>query len=253
MTDRGRKDEVLLITGGSRGIGAAVATSAAARGWTVCFTYQREAVLAEDLVAGIESRGGRASAVRADMTSEPDILHAFEVADGMGTLTRLVANVGIVDVHSRVDELTVERIERIMAVNVVAPIVCCREAVLRMSTKHGGEGGSIVLVSSVASRLGGANDYVDYAASKGAIDTLGHGLALEVASEAVRVNVVRPGLIDTDIHASGGQPDRAVRNAKFIPMGRAGSAGEVAEAVIWLLSDEASYCTGAILDVAGGR
>ena len=171
----------------------------------------------------------------------------------MGPLTALVANAGIAGPKARVDELTVERVERILAVNVLGTIVCCREAVRRLSTRHGGRGGSIVLVSSAAARLGGSNEYVDYAASKGAVDTLGLGLAKEVAAEGVRVNVVRPGIIDTEIHARGGQPNRIEQMLPLLPMGRAGEAAEIADAVVWLLGDEASYCTGSILDVAGGR
>jgi NAD(P)-dependent dehydrogenase (short-subunit alcohol dehydrogenase family) len=184
---------------------------------------------------------------------EADVLAAFAAADAMGPLTALVANAGIAGPKSRVDELGVERVERILAVNVVGTIVCCREAVRRFSTLHGGRGGSIVLVSSAAARIGGSGEYVDYAASKGAVDTLGVGLAREVAAEGIRVNVVRPGVIDTDIHATGGQPDRVARLAPLLPTGRAGEAHEIAAAIVWLLGDDASYCTGSILDVAGGR
>ena len=208
---------------------------------------------AASVVAEIEESGGVARAVRADNAVEADVLAAFAAADTMGPLTALVANAGIAGPKSRVDELSVERVERILAVNVVGTIVCCREAVRRFSTLHGGDGGSIVLVSSAAARIGGSGEYVDYAASKGAVDTLGIGLALEVAAEGIRVNVVRPGVTDTDIHATGGQPDRVARLTPLLPIGRAGEADEIAAAIVWLLGDDASYCTGSILDVAGGR
>jgi NAD(P)-dependent dehydrogenase (short-subunit alcohol dehydrogenase family) len=230
-----------------------VARAAAAAGWAVCLTYNDDATAAASVVAEIEGAGGIASAVRADVAVEADVLGAFAAAEAMGPLTALVANAGIAGTKSRVDELSTERVERILTVNVLGTIVCCREAVRRMSTRHGGRGGSIVLVSSAAARLGGSNEYVDYAASKGAVDTLGVGLAKEVATESVRVNVVRPGVIDTEIHARGGQPNRIEQMLPLLPMGRAGEAAEIAAAVVWLLGDEASYCTGAVLDVTGGR
>jgi NAD(P)-dependent dehydrogenase (short-subunit alcohol dehydrogenase family) len=232
---------VLLVTGGSRGIGAAVARAAMDAGWTVCITYRSDASAAETI--------GAARAVQADVAVEGDVVRAFEAASELGPLTAFVANAGIVAPKARVDELTVERIERMLAVNVLGTIVGCREAVRRMSTRHGGSGGSIVLVGSAASRIGGSGEYVDYAASKGAIDTLGLGLAREVAEEGIRVNVVRPGFIDTSIH----EPGRLERVVSAAPMKRAGTPDEVAAAVVWLLGEGASYTTGALLDVTGGR
>jgi NAD(P)-dependent dehydrogenase (short-subunit alcohol dehydrogenase family) len=243
----------ILITGGSRGIGAAAARRAAAAGWAVCLTYRSDQAAASSVVAAIEREGGRAAAVRADVAVEADVVAAVEAAATLAPLGAVVANAGIVGEKSRVDELGVERIERILATNVTGAFVTCREAVKRLSTAHGGPGGSIVLVSSAASRLGSPGEYVDYAASKAAVDTLGLGLAKEVADEGVRVNVVRPGVIDTELHASGGQPDRVARLAPGLPMGRAGTADEIAAAIVWLASDEASYVTGSVLDVAGGR
>ncbi len=246
-------ERVVLVTGGSRGIGAAVAQRAAAAGWSVCLTYRADASAAASVVAAIENDGGTASAVRADVSVENDVLAAFAAADQLGPVTGLIASAGIVAPKARVDQVSAERVERLLAVNILGPVLCCREAVLRMSSLHGGPGGSIVLVSSAASRLGSAGEYVDYAASKGAVDSLGLGLARETATEGIRVNVVRPGIIDTGIHASGNQPDRVARIGPTIPMGRAGTAAEVAAAACWLLSDDAAYCTGSILDVAGGR
>jgi NAD(P)-dependent dehydrogenase (short-subunit alcohol dehydrogenase family) len=239
---------VVLITGGSRGIGAAAARRCAAGGWTVCLTYRADRAAAEAVAAEV---GG--TAVQADVAVEADVVRAFAAADALGPVTGLVANAGAVAPRARVDELDVARVERVLAVNVVGAIVCCREAVRRMSTRHGGAGGSIVLVSSAAARLGSPGEYVDYAASKAAVDTLGLGLAKEVAAEGVRVNVVRPGIIDTELHASGGQPDRVARLGPSAPLGRAGTAGEIAAAIAWLLGDDASYCTGSVLDVTGGR
>ena len=244
---------VLLVTGGSRGIGAAVARSAARAGWAVCLTYREDAAAAAEVTDAIEADGGAAGSVRADVSVEADVLAAFAAADALGPLTALVANAGIVGARARVDEMSAERVERMLAVNVLGTVLCCREAVRRMSTRHGGGGGSIALVSSAASRLGSPGEYVDYAATKGAVDTLGIGLAREVAAEGIRVNVVRPGIIETDIHASGGQPDRVERLGPVVPLGRAGRAEEVAAAVLWLLGEEAGYCTGSLLDVAGGR
>jgi NAD(P)-dependent dehydrogenase (short-subunit alcohol dehydrogenase family) len=235
---------VALVTGGSRGIGEAAARAAAAAGWTVCLTYRADAEAAE--AVALETGG---MAVQADVAGEADVLRAFRAADELGPLTAMVANAGIAAPKARVDELSAERVERMFAVNVVGAFLCCREAVRRMSTHHGGNGGSIVLVGSAASRIGSPGEYVDYAASKGAVDTLGIGLAREVAQEGVRVNVVRPGLIDTEIH----EPGRLRRVAPLVPMGRAGTADEVAAAIVWLLGDDASYTTGALLDVSGGR
>ncbi|SDC20000.1 NAD(P)-dependent dehydrogenase, short-chain alcohol dehydrogenase family [Geodermatophilus telluris] len=244
---------VLLVTGGSRGIGAATARAAAAAGWSVVLTYRDDEAAAAAVVADVQAAGRPGLAVRADVAVEDDVLAAFAAAERLGPLTGLVANAGVVAPRARVDELTAERVQRVLAVNVLGAVLCCREAVRRMSTRHGGTGGSVVLVSSAASRLGSPGEYVDYAASKGAVDTLGIGLAREVAGEGVRVNVVRPGIVETDIHASGGQPDRVARIAPTVPMGRAGLPGEVAAAVLWLLGEESGYCTGSLLDVSGGR
>ncbi|HYI32038.1 MAG TPA: SDR family oxidoreductase [Glaciibacter sp.] len=242
-----------VITGGSRGIGSATAIAAAHAGWSVLLTCQHDEQSAATVVETIRSVGGLASFIRADMAEEDDIAAIFESADKLGAVTAFVANAGIAAAQSRVDELTASRITEILAVNVVGPLLACGHAVRRMSTRHGGAGGGIVLVSSAASRLGAPGEYVDYAASKGAIDTLGIGLSREVASEGIRVNVVRPGIIDTDMHARNGRPDRAKNLAATIPMQRAGHPAEVAAGIIWLLGDDASYCTGSILDIAGGR
>jgi NAD(P)-dependent dehydrogenase (short-subunit alcohol dehydrogenase family) len=244
---------VLLVTGGSRGIGAATARAAAEAGWSVALTYRDDEAAAAAVVADVEAAGRAAVAVRADVAVEGDVLAAFAAAERLGPLTGLVANAGVVAPRARVDEYTAERVQRLLAVNVLGTVLCCREAVRRMSTRHGGAGGSVVLVSSAASRLGSPGEYVDYAATKGAVDTLGLGLAREVAGEGIRVNVVRPGIVDTGIHAAGGQPDRVARLAPTVPMGRAGRADEVAAAVVWLLGEGSGYCTGSVLDVAGGR
>ena len=247
-------DRVAVITGGSRGIGRATALAAAARGFRVVVGYVSNKAAADQVVASIEAKNGKAIAVKCDVAEESDILKLFEAADKFGTLGALVNNGGIVGKSSvRVDEMSAERIQRVMAINVTGSILCAREAVKRMSTKHGGKGGVIVNLSSAAAKLGGANTYVDYAASKGAIDSLTIGLGHEVAGEGIRVVGIRPGLIDTEIHASGGEPDRAHRLAHMVPMKRVGTAEEIANAIVWLMSDDASYVTSAILDVSGGR
>jgi NAD(P)-dependent dehydrogenase (short-subunit alcohol dehydrogenase family) len=247
-------DKVAIITGGSRGIGRATAIAAAKRGYRVVVGYASNHAAASEVVATIERSNGKAVAVKCDVAEESEILNMFEAGDKLGTLGALVNNGGIVSQSGvRVDEMSIERIQRVMAINVTGNILCAREAVKRMSTKHGGKGGVIVNLSSAAAKLGGANTYVDYAASKGAIDSFTIGLAQEVAGEGIRVVAIRPGLIDTEIHASGGDPDRAHRLSHLVPMKRVGSAEEVANAVVWLMSDESSYVTSAILDVSGGR
>ena len=246
-------DKVVIITGGSRGIGRATAIAAAARGFRVVVGYASNETAARDVVSRIESSNGKAVAVKCDVGAEADILALFKAADDFGTLGALVNNAGIVGITSRVDEMSAERIQRMMAVNVTGSILCAREAVKRMSTRHGGKGGVIVNLSSVAAKLGSPNTYVDYAASKGAINSFTIGLGHEVAGEGIRVAAIRPGLIDTDIHASGGEPDRAQRLSHMVPMKRVGTADEIANAIVWLMSDEASYVTSAILDVSGGR
>jgi NAD(P)-dependent dehydrogenase (short-subunit alcohol dehydrogenase family) len=247
-------DKVVIITGGSRGIGRATAIAAAARGYQICIGYASNEAAANSVVSAIEGTNGKAIAVKCDVGEERDILKLFEAADKLGTLGALVNNAGIVGKSGvRVDEMSAERIQQMMAINVTGSILCAREAVKRMSTKHGGKGGVIVNLSSVAARLGAPNTYVDYAASKGAIDSFTIGLGYEVAGEGIRVAAIRPGLIDTDIHASGGEPDRAHRLAHMVPMKRVGSAEEIANAIVWLMSDDASYVTSAILDVSGGR
>jgi NAD(P)-dependent dehydrogenase (short-subunit alcohol dehydrogenase family) len=247
-------DKVAIITGGSRGIGRATAIAAAKRGYKIVVGYASNQAAASEVVSIIERSNGKAIAVKCDVAEESEILGMFEAADKLGTLGALVNNGGIVSRSGvRVDEMSIERIQRVMAINVTGNILCAREAVKRMSTKHGGKGGVIVNLSSVAAKLGGANTYVDYAASKGAIDSFTIGLGHEVAGEGIRVAAIRPGLIDTEIHASGGEPDRAHRLAHMVPMKRVGSAEEIANAIVWLMSDEASYVTSAILDVSGGR
>jgi NAD(P)-dependent dehydrogenase (short-subunit alcohol dehydrogenase family) len=249
MTSRG----VLVVTGGSRGIGAATALLAAERGYDVVVNYVGNVEAAERVCATIHQAGGKAVAVRGDVSDEADVEHIFSAADRLGTLAGLVNNAGIVARTSRVDAMDAARISRILAVNVTGSILCAKAAILRMSTKHGGKGGNIVNLSSAATKLGSPGVYVDYAAAKGAIDTFTVGLALELASEGIRVNAVRPGIIDTEIHASGGEPDRVAQIAPSLPMKRAGTSEEVALAILWLLSDEASYTTGTTIAVTGGR
>ena len=245
---------VVLITGASRGIGAATALLAARRGYVVAVNYTANSLAADEVVRQIRADGGNAMAIQADVGVEADIVHLFNQVDAkLGRLSALVNNAGVVDVGARVDEMSAARLQRMFTINIVGSFLCAREAVKRMSTKHGGAGGVIVNVSSAAARIGGGGQYVDYAASKGAIDTFTLGLAKEVAQEGIRVNAVRPGIIDTDIHASGGQPDRARQMAPMVPMQRPGSALEVAKAIVWLMSEESSYTTGSFVDVAGGR
>ncbi|WP_105385614.1 SDR family oxidoreductase [Neorhizobium alkalisoli] len=245
---------VLLVTGGSRGIGAAVSLLAASQGWRVAVNYTSNRQAAEEVVAAIETAGGEAIAIKADIGNAAEIVAMFEAVDRhFGRLDGLVNNAGVVDQPQRVDEMSADRLDRMMRINVTGAILAAGEAVRRMSTKHGGRGGTIVNISSMAAKLGSPSQYVDYAASKAAIDTLTIGLAREVAAEGVRVNAIRPGVIDTELHASGGLPDRARDMAPNVPMQRPGRADEVADAVLYLLSPAASYITGAILDVSGGR
>ena len=246
--------KTLLITGGSRGIGAATALLAASQGYSVAVNYATHSAAADEVVRKIRAAGGRAFSVQADVAVEKDIMAMFKKIDiEFGRLDALVNNAGVVDQTSRVDAMTLARLQRMFAVNVFGSFLCAREAVKRMSTRGGGIGGAIVNVSSAAARIGSPGQYVDYAAAKGAIDTFTLGLAKEVAAEGIRVNAVRPGIIETDIHASGGLPNRARDVAPQVPMQRAGSADEVAQSIVWLLSDSASYTTGALLDIAGGR
>ena len=246
--------KVVLITGGSRGIGAATALLAARQGYAVAVNYAANALAADDVVRLIRASGGTAITVRADVANEHEVVAMFEAVDAqLGRLTALVNNAGVVDATSRVDAMQLARLQRMFAINVFGSFLCAREAVLRMSTRYKGEGGAIVNVSSAAARLGSPGQYVDYAAAKGAIDSFTLGLAKEVAAEGIRVNAVRPGIIETEIHASGGLPNRARDVAPQVPMQRPGTAAEVAEAIVWLLSEQASYSTGALLDVTGGR
>ena len=245
---------ILLITGASRGIGAATAILAAQQGWAVAVNYATNVQAANKVVKQITDDGGTAIAVQADVGDEAQILRMFaEVDSTLGRISGLVNNAGVVDVSARVEDMNWARWERMMRINVLGSMACAREAVLRMSTTHGGSGGSIVNVSSAAARLGSPGQYVDYAAAKSAIDAFTIGLAKEVANEGIRVNAVRPGLIDTDIHASGGLPHRVRDLAHLVPMQRGGTADEVAQAIVWFLNEDSSYCTGSILDVSGAR
>ena len=252
-SDTSEVDRILLITGASRGIGAATARLAGQRGYAVCVNYLRNEAAASAVVADLQARGARAVAVQADVALEADVVRLFETCDrSLGRLTALVNNAGILDTQMRVDGMDAGRLHRVLATNVVGPLLCAREAVRRMSTRHGGDGGAIVNVSSGAARLGAPGEYVDYAASKGALDTMTIGLAREVAAEGIRVNAVRAGFVYTDIHASGGEPDRVERVKAFAPLKRGGRPEEVAAAILWLLSDEASFTTGSFIDVTGG-
>ena len=246
--------QLVLITGGSRGIGAATAWLAARHGYAVAVNYTANSLAADEVVRQIRQAGGQAMAVQADVANEAQVEAMFEKIDAkFGCLTALVNNAGVVDQTTRVEAITLARLQRMFEINVFGSFLCAREAVRRMSTRHGGAGGSIVNVSSVASRLGSPAQYVDYASAKGAIDTFTIGLAKEVAAEGIRVNAVRPGIIETGIHASGGLPDRVRDMAPLVPMQRAGSAEEVAESIVWLMGESSSYTTGALLDVTGGR
>lgn len=249
-----RPNQVLLVTGGGRGIGAATARLAAQQGWAVAVNYAANSLAADEVVRSIRSASGTAMAVQADVSDEAQVLAMFGRIDAkLGPLGGLVNNAGVVDVSARVDEMSVARWRRMFDINVLGSMLCAREAVRRMSSRHGGAGGSIVNLSSAASRLGSPGQYVDYAASKGAIDAFTIGLAKEVAAEGIRVNAVRPGLIDTEIHASGGLPDRVRDLQHLVPMQRGGTADEVAHSIVWLLSPAASYTTMGLLDVSGGR
>jgi len=246
--------KILLITGGSRGIGAATARLAAARGYDVCVNYRRNRDAADGVVNEIQAAGARALAVAADVSIEDDVRRLFDVCDtSFGRLDALVNNAGILETQMRLDAMDAARISRVLATNVVGPFICAREAVKRMSKKYGGQGGAIVNVSSGAARLGSPGEYIDYAASKGALNSMTLGLSREVAEEGIRVNAVLAGHIYTELHASGGEPNRIERVKDQVPMKRGGTADEVARAILWLLSDEASYVTGSLLDVAGGK
>jgi NAD(P)-dependent dehydrogenase (short-subunit alcohol dehydrogenase family) len=246
--------KTILITGASRGIGAACALLAAENAYAVAVNYANNSLAADEVVRQIRATGGQAIAVQADISDEGQVVAMFEKIDAkFGRLHALVNNAGVVDQTIRVEAITLKRLQRMFEINVFGSFLCAREAILRMSTRHGGEGGAIVNVSSAAARIGSPGQYVDYAAAKGAIDSFTLGLSKEVAGEGIRVNAVRPGIIDTGIHASGGLPDRARDAAPGLPLRRAGSAGEVAEAILWLLSDKAAYTSGALLDVAGAR
>jgi NAD(P)-dependent dehydrogenase (short-subunit alcohol dehydrogenase family) len=245
---------VMMVTGGARGIGAATARLAGARGYAVCVNYLRNAEAAHRVVDDIRDAGGRAIALQGDVAKEADVMRLFEdTVRQFGFLNALVNNAGILERQTRLEEMEAARFERVFATNITGSFLCAREAVRRMSTRRGGRGGAIVNVSSMAARLGAPGEYVDYAASKGAIDALTIGLAKEVAEDGIRVNAVRPGVIHTEIHASGGEPGRVERVKSAVPLKRGGKPEEVARAILWLLSDESSYCTGTFIDVSGGR
>ncbi|MBD2703226.1 SDR family oxidoreductase [Spirosoma sp. BT702] len=246
-------EKTILITGGSRGIGAATALLAAKRGYQVCINYVQNSTAAFSIVDQINQQGGKAFAYQADVSFETDVVTLFKDIDQHGPLQALVNNVGVLETQTRVEDITAERLQRIFTTNIISCFLCTREAIRRMSTRHGGFGGAIVNVSSVAARTGSPGEYVDYAASKGAIDTLTIGVSKEVADEGIRVNCVRPGFIYTAIHASGGEPGRVDRIKDSVPMKRGGQPEEVANAILWLLSDEASYATGTFIDITGGR
>ena len=247
-------EKIALVTGDGRGIGKATALKLAASGYDIRVNYKSDAGSANDVVAEVKALGQRAFAFKADVANEADIVSMFEAMDTeLGTLTALVNNAGFLLPQLKIVDVDADRINRLFAANVTGSFICCREAVKRMSTEFGGQGGAIVNVSSMAAKLGGANEYIDYAATKGAVDTLTKGLALEVAAQSIRVNAVRPGLIDTDMHADGGEPNRIARLKNKVPMQRGGTAEEVANVIVWLLSDDAGYCTGTFIDVSGGR
>ena len=245
---------IMLITGGSRGIGAATALLAAERGWQVAISYLGNASAADAVVAQIRANGGQALAVQADVGVDDDVQHLFKtVDDKLGRLSSLVNNAGMLELQTRLDQMDLARWQRVFSANVFGSFLCAKQAVLRMSTRHGGHGGTLVNVSSAAARIGSPNEFIDYAAAKGAVDSMTIGLAKEVAAEGIRVNAVRPGLIYTDIHASAGEPGRVDRAKAGVPMQRGGTAAEVAEAIVWLASEQSSYVTGTLLDVTGGR
>jgi len=245
---------IMLVTGGSRGIGAATALIAAARGWRVALTYQSNAAAADEVVNKIRAAGGTAIALQADVGVEADVLRVFKAVDEqLGTLSVLINNAGMLEQQSRLDQMELDRWQRVFSANVFGSFLCAKQAVLRMSTMHGGKGGSIVNVSSAAARLGSPNEFIDYASAKGAVDSMTLGLSKEVAAEGIRVNAIRPGLIYTDIHSLAGEPGRVDRAKAGVPMQRGGTAEEVAEAIVWLASDQASYVTGVLMDVTGGR
>ena len=248
------KNEVVVVTGGSRGIGAAISRLAARKGWNVCINYKNNESIANDIVKEILNSGGNAIAVPADISIEKDVIRLFKEVDSeLGQITALVNNAGIISPQSKLIDMDASRLQKLFNTNVVGSFLCAREAIKRMSKKHKGYGGTITNLSSAAARIGSPNEFIDYAASKGAIDTMTLGLSKEVAEDGIRVNAVRPGLIDTDLHSDTGDADRAEKLKQFVPMQRVGSAEEVANTVLWLMSQEASYVTGALVDVTGGR